>query len=171
MWGWRWRVQCSVWREGSRHFSRERNRDRSYSFSLTWKPPSYMVHGLVSAHLEVTKGVGRHFSAGGCALGAPHLTLIRFSLSLESWTDPSFPFMSGSCYTELRPYAHTCANTVWEQQLPVTPFDFRHISEATPSSFLCIRAQLLLSSWTSWLFTSVHMICCVCHNEPQRCIS
>jgi len=36
----------------------------SYGFSLTWKPPSYMVHGLVSAHLEVTKGVGRHFLQG-----------------------------------------------------------------------------------------------------------
>lgn len=47
--------------EGSHHSSRERQWDQSYSFSLTWKPPSYMVHGLFSAHLEVTKGVGRHF--------------------------------------------------------------------------------------------------------------
>lgn len=54
----------------------DRHWDRSYSFSLTWKPPSYMVHGLVSAHLEVTKGVRRHFRRGGCALAAPHLTLI-----------------------------------------------------------------------------------------------
>ncbi|KAI9541023.1 hypothetical protein NQZ68_034784 [Dissostichus eleginoides] len=58
-------------RDGSRWFSRERQWDRSYSFSLTWKPPSYMVHGLVSAHLEVTKGVGRHFLQGAVRSGHP----------------------------------------------------------------------------------------------------
>lgn len=37
------------------------------------------------------KGCRAALSAGGCALGAPHLTLIRFSLSLGSWTEPAFP--------------------------------------------------------------------------------
>lgn len=50
---------------------KERHQNWSYSFSLTWKPPSYMVHGLVSAHLEVTKGVRRHILWGAVCLGHP----------------------------------------------------------------------------------------------------
>lgn len=131
--------------EGSRHPSRERQWDRSYSFSLTWKPPSYMVHGLFSAHLEVTKGVGRHFLQGGCALGAPHLNLIRFPLSLESLNEPAFPFMLRSCYMELHPYKHACANILTHtsetaSHQPLCCASFQRMKPHLPHVCVCLSS-------------------------------
>lgn len=88
MWG-GWGVRTVVFLRVGWAFVRfGRQWDRSYSFSLTWKPPSYMVQGLVSAHLEVTKGVGRHFPQGAVRSGHP-IWLWSGRLSLGSGTSPS----------------------------------------------------------------------------------
>lgn len=114
---------------------------------------------------------GGTFCGGLCARGTPSdsdqvLPLIReldwacVSLHVEILLHGAPPL-----YTFMRKHTHLKAASHHHVLLP--PIEW---SEATPSSCLCLHEQLLLSWWTSCFFYSMHMIWCVCHNEPQRWI-